>query len=152
MRSARAAFQMGSPWRCMDASDRGHLLNRLADLVERDRLLLAVRNSHTCRHNKFTVWILLPKIWDWTERSALIKWSNGTVFYLQTLEALDSGKVFLMAYFVDLMATIKTLRYYGGWADKIHGKTIPVGVLLSSQNWLLTTPPSFDIDTKSHHE
>lgn len=32
-----------------------------------------------------------------------------------------------MAYFVDLMATIKTLRYYSGWADKIHGKTIPVG-------------------------
>ncbi|XP_029999889.1 retinal dehydrogenase 1 [Sphaeramia orbicularis] len=84
VRSARAAFQLGSPWRSMDASDRGHLLNRLADLVERDQLLLA------------------------------------------TLEALDSGKVFLMAYYVDLMATIKTLRYYGGWADKIHGKTIPV--------------------------
>ncbi|XP_026043042.1 aldehyde dehydrogenase 1A1 isoform X2 [Maylandia zebra] len=84
VRSARAAFQMGSPWRSMDASDRGHLLNRLADLVERDRLLLA------------------------------------------TLEALNCGKVFLVAYFVDLMATIKTLRYYSGWADKIHGKTIPV--------------------------
>ncbi|XP_071780132.2 aldehyde dehydrogenase 1A1-like [Centroberyx gerrardi] len=84
VRSARAAFQMGSPWRSMDASDRGHLLSRLADLVERDQLLLA------------------------------------------TLEALDSGKVFLMAFFVDLMATIKTLRYYGGWADKIHGKTIPI--------------------------
>uniref|UniRef100_A0A6Q2XK20 Aldehyde dehydrogenase 1 family member A1 n=1 Tax=Esox lucius TaxID=8010 RepID=A0A6Q2XK20_ESOLU len=82
--SARAAFQLGSPWRCMDASDRGQLLTRLADLVERDRLQLA------------------------------------------TLEALDSGKVFLMAYFVDLLATIKTLRYYGGWADKIQGKTIPV--------------------------
>ncbi|XP_068994682.1 aldehyde dehydrogenase 1A1-like [Embiotoca jacksoni] len=84
VKSARAAFQIGSPWRSMDASDRGRLLNRLADLVERDRLLLA------------------------------------------TLEALDCGKVFLMAYFVDLMATIKTLRYYAGWADKIHGKTIPV--------------------------
>ncbi|XP_030593038.1 retinal dehydrogenase 1 [Archocentrus centrarchus] len=84
VRSARAAFQMGSPWRSIDASERGVLLNRLADLVERDRLLLA------------------------------------------TLEALNCGKVFLMAYFVDLMATIKTLRYYSGWADKIHGKTIPV--------------------------
>ncbi|XP_020488724.1 aldehyde dehydrogenase 1A1 [Labrus bergylta] len=82
--SARAAFQSGSPWRSMDASDRGQLLNRLADLVERDRLILA------------------------------------------TLESLDSGKVFLLAYFVDLLASIKTLRYYGGWADKIHGKTIPV--------------------------
>ena len=37
---------MGSPWRSMDASDRGQLLTRLADLVERDRLLLAVRNTH----------------------------------------------------------------------------------------------------------
>lgn len=53
------------------------------------------------------------------------------LIYLQTIEALDSGKVFLMAYFVDLQATIKTLRYYGGWADKIHGKTIPVGGLPS---------------------
>lgn len=84
VKSARAACQLGSLWRSMNASDRGHLLNRLADLVERDQLLLA------------------------------------------TLEAMDSGKVFLMAYFVDLMATIKTLRYYSGWADKIHGKTIPV--------------------------
>ncbi|XP_046871785.1 aldehyde dehydrogenase 1A1-like [Hypomesus transpacificus] len=84
VRSARAAFQLGSPWRRMDASDRGELLSRLADLVERDRLLLA------------------------------------------TLEALDSGKLFLMAYFVDLVATIKTLRYFGGWADKIQGRTIPV--------------------------
>uniref|UniRef100_A0AAR2KYG5 Aldehyde dehydrogenase domain-containing protein n=1 Tax=Pygocentrus nattereri TaxID=42514 RepID=A0AAR2KYG5_PYGNA len=38
---ARRAFQLGSLWRRMDASDRGLLLNRLADLVERDRLLLA---------------------------------------------------------------------------------------------------------------
>ncbi|XP_041856621.1 retinal dehydrogenase 1-like isoform X2 [Melanotaenia boesemani] len=84
VRCARTAFQMGSPWRSMDASERGRLLNKLADLVERDQLLLA------------------------------------------TIEALDCGKVFLMAYYVDLMATIKTLRYYSGWADKIHGKTIPV--------------------------
>uniref|UniRef100_A0AAQ5XA09 aldehyde dehydrogenase (NAD(+)) n=1 Tax=Amphiprion ocellaris TaxID=80972 RepID=A0AAQ5XA09_AMPOC len=50
VRSARAAFQTGSPWRSMDASDRGRLLNRLADLVERDQLLLAVRNTHTHTH------------------------------------------------------------------------------------------------------
>ena len=58
----------------------------------------------------------------------------------QTLEALDSGKVFLVAFFVDLVATIKTLRYYAGWADKIHGKTIPIGkwlVLLHSDDWLI---------------
>ena len=40
--AARAAFQLGSPWRRLDASDRGRLLNRLADLIERDRTYLAV--------------------------------------------------------------------------------------------------------------
>ena len=27
---------LGSPWRTMDASHRGYLLNKLADLIERD--------------------------------------------------------------------------------------------------------------------
>lgn len=40
---------------------------------------------------------------------------------------MDSGKLFLMAHYVDLTGTIKTLRYYGGWADKVQGKTIPAG-------------------------
>lgn len=34
--AAKAAFAIGSPWRTMDASDRGKLLNKLADLMERD--------------------------------------------------------------------------------------------------------------------
>ncbi|MCP6645941.1 aldehyde dehydrogenase family protein, partial [Klebsiella pneumoniae] len=41
VKAARAAFQLGSPWRRMDASDRGRLLYRLADLIERDRTYLA---------------------------------------------------------------------------------------------------------------
>lgn len=40
--AAKLAGQRGSPWRRMDASSRGRLLHKLADLVERDRLLLAV--------------------------------------------------------------------------------------------------------------
>lgn len=40
--AARRAVQRGSPWRKMDASSRGGLLHRLADLMERDRTLLAV--------------------------------------------------------------------------------------------------------------
>ena len=40
--AAKAAFKRGSPWRTMDASARATLMNKLADLVERDRLLLAV--------------------------------------------------------------------------------------------------------------
>ncbi|CAJ0923778.1 unnamed protein product [Ranitomeya imitator] len=39
--AAREAFKLGSPWRRMDASQRGVLLNRLADLIERDRAVLA---------------------------------------------------------------------------------------------------------------
>ncbi|KAG7220841.1 hypothetical protein INR49_031580 [Caranx melampygus] len=84
VKAARAAVQRGSVWRRMDASSRGRLLHKLADLMERDRLLLA------------------------------------------TLETLDTGKPFLQAFFIDLDGSIKTLRYYAGWADKIHGKSLPV--------------------------
>lgn len=84
VRAARLAFSIGSVWRRMDASERGRLLSKLADLVERDLVILA------------------------------------------TIESLDSGKPFLQAFYVDLQGVIKTLRYYAGWADKIHGITIPV--------------------------
>ncbi|WAR00342.1 AL1A1-like protein [Mya arenaria] len=39
--AAKAAIQHGSPWRSMDASQRGRLLNKLADLIERDHVYLA---------------------------------------------------------------------------------------------------------------
>jgi len=42
VKAAREAFKAGSPWRTMDASERGRLLNRLADLIDRDRQYLAV--------------------------------------------------------------------------------------------------------------
>ncbi|KAM9366255.1 retinaldehyde dehydrogenase 3 [Symphorus nematophorus] len=82
--AAKTARQRGSPWRRMDGSSRGRLLHKLAELMERDRLLLA------------------------------------------TLETLDTGKPFLQSFFIDLDGSIKTLRYYAGWADKIHGKSLPV--------------------------
>jgi len=41
VKAATDAFKLGSPWRTMDASQRGKLLNNLADLMERDRQLLA---------------------------------------------------------------------------------------------------------------
>merc|ERR1712012_347212 len=82
--AARRAFSLGSAWRTMDASSRGQLLNRLADLIERDQL------------------------------------------YLASLEALDNGKPFQDAYNIDLGLSLKCYRYYAGWADKNHGKTIPV--------------------------
>lgn len=42
MKAARAAFELNSEWRQMDASERGRLLFRLADLIERDKVYLAV--------------------------------------------------------------------------------------------------------------
>uniref|UniRef100_A0A4W5MFI0 Aldehyde dehydrogenase 1 family, member A2 n=1 Tax=Hucho hucho TaxID=62062 RepID=A0A4W5MFI0_9TELE len=84
VQAAQLAFTLGSVWRRMDASERGRLLAKLADLVERDSA------------------------------------------YLATIESMDSGKPFLPTLFVDLQGTIKTLRYYAGYADKIHGTSIPM--------------------------
>lgn len=45
---------------------------------------------------------------------------------LAALESLDNGKPYRDALTIDLPLTIKCYRYYAGWADKIHGRTIPV--------------------------
>ncbi|VDO34585.1 unnamed protein product [Haemonchus placei] len=41
VKAASDAFRLGSPWRRMDASQRGVLMNKLADLMERDKVYLA---------------------------------------------------------------------------------------------------------------
>ena len=84
VKAANNAFKLNSPWRKMDASDRGRLMNRLADLIERD------------------------------------------AGYLASLETLDNGKPYTASFHADLALSIKCYRYYAGWADKNHGKTIPV--------------------------
>jgi len=61
--------------------------------------------------------VLLNKLADCIERDRV---------YLASLESLDNGKPFQDAFNIDLSLTIKCLRYYAGWADKTHGKTIPV--------------------------
>jgi len=83
VKAARASFERG-PWRKMNASERGRLLHRLADLIERDGDELA------------------------------------------RLESLDSGKPISVAKRVDIAKTLACYRYFAGWADKIHGKTIPI--------------------------
>jgi len=45
---------------------------------------------------------------------------------LAALESLDNGKPISEAKAADLPLVIDCLRYYAGYADKIHGKTIPV--------------------------
>src|SRR5579862_6289059 len=83
VKAARKAFEE-CPWSKMNASERGRLLNKLADLIEENKEELAA------------------------------------------LESLDNGKPLRDALAADLPLTVKCYRYYAGWADKIHGKTIPV--------------------------
>lgn len=84
VKAAKEAFKFGSPWRTIDASERGRLLYKLADMMERDKA------------------------------------------YLASLETLDNGKPFSDSFEIDATLAIKCYRYFAGWADKIHGKTIPV--------------------------
>ncbi|KAF7122674.1 hypothetical protein CNMCM5793_000784 [Aspergillus hiratsukae] len=77
--AARKAFE--GPWRQVTPSERGRMLTKLADLMERD------------------------------------------IDTLAAIEALDNGKAFTMAK-ADLGNAAGCIRYYGGWADKIHGQTI----------------------------
>ncbi|QDT12294.1 aldehyde dehydrogenase family protein [Planctomycetes bacterium K23_9] len=46
--------------------------------------------------------------------------------HLARLETLDNGKPFSESSTADLPLAIDCLRYYAGYADKIHGKTIPI--------------------------
>ncbi|KAJ3569875.1 hypothetical protein NP233_g4768 [Leucocoprinus birnbaumii] len=43
---------------------------------------------------------------------------------LAALEALDVGKPFLSSKHFELKSVVQAVRYYAGWADKAHGKTI----------------------------
>jgi aldehyde dehydrogenase (NAD+) len=83
VKAARKAFDSGT-WRKTDARDRGKLMYRLADLIEKN------------------------------------------VDELAELETLDNGKPISESRHGDLPLVIDCFRYYAGWADKIHGQTIPV--------------------------
>jgi aldehyde dehydrogenase (NAD+) len=83
VKAARRAFE-GGPWRKMPASERGRLMFKLADLIEKNKDELA------------------------------------------KLESLDNGKPIRDSQNADLPLVIACYRYYAGWADKNHGKTIPI--------------------------
>ncbi|GAA5809235.1 hypothetical protein MFLAVUS_002640 [Mucor flavus] len=80
VKAAKTCFQ--STWRKVSPSEKGRLINKLADLMERDKDEIAL------------------------------------------LDALDNGKAFTVARDVDVTDSIACFRYFAGWADKIHGKTI----------------------------
>ncbi len=83
VQAARRAFDDRSgAWRKMSASERGKLIWRLADLVEK------------------------------------------SIEELAELETLDNGKPIFESRYVDMPMVIDVLRYYAGWATKIHGETV----------------------------
>ena len=61
--------------------------------------------------------ILLNKLADKMEEN---------IEYLAKLESLDNGKPYSDSLNADLVLSIATYRYFAGWADKNHGKTIPI--------------------------
>ncbi len=81
--AARKAFDdSAGSWRKMSASERGRLLWRIADAVERN------------------------------------------IDELSELETLDNGKPIFESRQVDMPMVVDVLRYYAGWATKIHGETV----------------------------
>ncbi|XP_014270942.1 aldehyde dehydrogenase, mitochondrial [Halyomorpha halys] len=48
VQAAKEAFKLGSPWRKMDAAKRGRLINKLADLMERDSVYLSSLEALEC--------------------------------------------------------------------------------------------------------
>ena len=59
VKAARDAFRFGSPWRRMDASDRGLLLTRLADAIERDAAYLAVSLPSSFFFSRLPIYLLI---------------------------------------------------------------------------------------------
>ncbi len=85
VKAARAAFETG-PWSKISPSERGRLLWKLADLLEKH-----------------------------TEEFA-------------QLESLDNGKPLKVARVADVPLAVDHFRYYAGWATKIEGNTISLGL------------------------
>ena len=83
VKAARRAFDdRNGAWRKMSAGQRGQLLWRLVDLVEKN-------------------------LDEFAE-----------------LETLDNGKPIFESRYVDMPMVVSVLRYYAGWATKIHGETV----------------------------
>src|SRR5947209_12917032 len=83
VQAARAAFDdPKSAWRKMSASERGRVLWKIADLIEKN------------------------------------------IDELAELETLDNGKIINESRYVDMPMAVDVLRYYAGWATKIHGETV----------------------------
>jgi aldehyde dehydrogenase (NAD+) len=104
--AARAAFKAPS-WRDLPGSQRGDLLYKLASLIEQHKETLATIET-----------------WD-NGRLSNNNWSLF-LFYFNTVANLMQpvGKPYKNALNDDLAEVHSCIRYYAGYADKIHGQVM----------------------------
>lgn len=57
---------------------------------------------------------------------------------LATIESLDSGAVYTLALKTHIGMSVETWRYFAGWADKVHGSTIPINHARPARNLTIT--------------
>jgi aldehyde dehydrogenase (NAD+) len=83
----------------LSGTERGKLMAKLADLIEAKKELLASTEA----------------------------WDNGelaNIFVCGPFSFRNLGKPYAVALEEDLPETFNTIRYYSGWADKLHGQVI----------------------------
>lgn len=69
------------------------------------------------------------------ELAALEVLDVGELFHMviisiRVIKIHHVGKVFSKALAMDVAASVSTVRYYAGWADKVQGKTLEVCLFL----------------------
>jgi aldehyde dehydrogenase (NAD+) len=92
-----------------------------ADKADVDKAVIAARKAF-----EIGAWPTMPA----AERGRLLNKLADLIEQhsdeLAELETLDNGKPIRESKGADLPLTTACYRYYAGWADKIHGKTIPI--------------------------
>lgn len=57
---------------------------------------------------------------------------------LATIESIDSGAVYTLALKTHIGMSIDVWKYFAGWADKIHGQTVPISHARPNRNLTFT--------------
>lgn len=97
--AASRAFE--GEWSEMSPRDRGAVMYKIADLLDKNREELA------------------------------------------TIESIDSGAVYTLALKTHIGMSIDVWKYFAGWADKIHGQTIPISHARPNRNLTFTKKEPF---------
>src|SRR5687767_13658276 len=133
--SARKTFE-SDKWRKMSARQRGEAVWRLGELILKNKDELArletLNNGKPVFESMIDVRLAAATYkyyGGWAEGGGgVCVW--GSILRKKKapparLETLNNGKPVFES-MIDVRLAAATYKYYGGWADKIHGETIPV--------------------------